>query len=135
MKDCWSLPRLGFKYFNSLGSVQDEPIYTFNDKYMRWFVRQAAYGGRVCAFNQYYKSNICEDILNIISKAALTVKRYTYDKIETYMKYKIEHFKIFEKDYESHFDDYRNENEEEKENFINEKLSQFPIHQILKQLS
>ena len=53
MKDCLSLPGLGLKHFNNLGTEEDEPIYTYNDKYMRWFVRQAAYGGRVCAFNQY----------------------------------------------------------------------------------
>ena len=62
MKDCLSLPGLGLKYFNSLQTEQDEPIYPYNDKYMRWFVRQAAYGGRVCLFNQYYKSKICDDI-------------------------------------------------------------------------
>ena len=54
MKDCWSLPGLGFRNFNSLRTEEDEPIYTYNDKFMRSFVRQAAYGGRVCAFNQYY---------------------------------------------------------------------------------
>ena len=54
MKDCLSLPGLGFKYFNSLRTYRDEPIYTYNDKYSRHFVRQAAYGGRVCAFSQYY---------------------------------------------------------------------------------
>ena len=56
MKDCLSLTELRFKYFYSLRTDQDEPIYTFNDKCMRWFVRQTAYGGRVWAFNQYYKS-------------------------------------------------------------------------------
>ena len=68
MKDCLILPGLGLKYFNSLRTDQDEAIYTYNDKYMRDFVRQAAYGGRVCAFNQYYKSNHCDDILKFISK-------------------------------------------------------------------
>ena len=68
MKDCLSVPGLGLKYFNSLRKEEDEPIYTHNDKYMRWFVRQAAYGGRVCAFNQYYKSKQCDDILKIISQ-------------------------------------------------------------------
>ena len=52
MKDCISLPGLGWKYFNSLRTEEDEPIYTYNDKYMRWFVRQSIKGGRVCAFNQ-----------------------------------------------------------------------------------
>ena len=42
MKDCLSLPGLGLKYFNSLRTEQEEPIYSYNDKYMRWFVRQAA---------------------------------------------------------------------------------------------
>ena len=55
LKDCLSLPGLGWKYFNSL-RTEDEPIYTYDDKYMRWFVRQSIKGGRVFAFNQYYKS-------------------------------------------------------------------------------
>ena len=54
MKDCLSLPGLGWKYLNSLRTEEDEPIYTYNDKYMRHFVRQSIKGGRVCAFNQYY---------------------------------------------------------------------------------
>ena len=31
-KDCLSLPGLGWKYFNSLSTEEDEPIYTYNDK-------------------------------------------------------------------------------------------------------
>ena len=104
MKDCLSLPRLGWKYFNSLRTEEDEPIYTYNDKYMRWFVRQSIKGGRVCSFNQYYKSKHCDDILKIINKE-LAVKGCVYDTIEAYMEYKNKHFKIFEKEYESKFDD------------------------------
>ena len=61
MKDCLSLPGLGWKYFNSLRTEEDEPICTYNDEYMRWFVRQSIKGGRVCAFNQYYKSPVYND--------------------------------------------------------------------------
>ena len=50
------------------------------------------------------------------------------------MKYKNKHCKIFEKEFENQFDDYRNENEEDKEKYINEKLSQLPIHQLKKQI-
>ena len=32
MKDCLSLPGLGLKYFISLRTEEDEPIYTYNDK-------------------------------------------------------------------------------------------------------
>ena len=85
MKDCLSLPGLGWKYFNSLRTEEDEPIYTYNDKYMRLFVRQSIKGGRVCAFNQYYKSKHCDEILKIINKE-LAVKGTIYDTIEAYME-------------------------------------------------
>ena len=133
MNDCLSLPGLGWKYFNSLRTEEDEPIYTYNDKYMRWFVRQSVKGGRVCAFNQYFKSNHYNDIKRFLSKE-LGVKRNIYDIIEEYLKYKNKHFKIFEKEYENQFDDYRFENVEEKENYINEKLSEHRLHQLIKQI-
>ena len=41
MKDCLSLSALGWKDFNSLRTEKDEPIYTYNDKYRRWFDRQS----------------------------------------------------------------------------------------------
>ena len=53
MKDCLSAPGLGCKFFNCMRDENDEPNYTYIDKYMRWFVRQSIKGGRVCAFNQY----------------------------------------------------------------------------------
>ena len=87
MKDYLSLPGLGLKDFNSLRTEEPEIIYTYNDKYMKWFVRQAAYGGRVCAFNQYYKSKSCDDILKIISKE-LCVEGNDYDVTEAYMEKK-----------------------------------------------
>ena len=133
MKDCLSLPGLGWKYFNSLRTEEDEPIYTCNDKYMRWFVRQSIKGGRVCTFNQYYKSKHCDDILEIINKE-LAVKGNVYDTIEAYIEYKNKYFKIFEKEYESQFNDYRDENVDEKEKYINEKLRQLPIHRLIKQI-
>ena len=74
----------------------------------------------MCAFNQYFKSQSCDDILKNISEE-LNVKGSVYDKIEAYMKYKNEHYKIFEKDYENQFNDYRDENIEEKEKSIIEK--------------
>ena len=66
MKGCLFLPGLGWKYFNTLRTEEDEPIYTYNGKCMRWFVRQSTKGGRVCAFNQYYKSDHYNDIKRIL---------------------------------------------------------------------
>ena len=132
-KDCLSLPGLGWKYFNSLRTEEDEPIYTYNVKYMRWFVRQSIKGGRVCVFNQYYKSDHYNDIKRILSKE-LGVKGNIYDIIEEYLRYKKKHYEIFEKEYEDQFDDYRDEDVEEKEKIIDEKLSNLRLHKIIKQI-
>ena len=48
------------------------------------------------------------------------------------MEYKNKLFKIFEEEYESQFNDYRDENEEEKQKNIKEKLSSLRLHNILK---
>ena len=87
MEDSLSLLGLGWEIFNSMRDENDEPLYTYNDKYKRWFVRQSIKGGRVCAFNQYYKSKICSDVLKIISEE-LKFDGNLYDIIEGYMKYK-----------------------------------------------
>ena len=87
MKDCLSVPGLGWKNFISLGTEEDERIDTYNDKYMRWFVRQSIKGGRVCHFNENYKSKICDDILIFISEE-LNVKGNIYDIKEAYLNIK-----------------------------------------------
>ena len=86
-----SLPGLGWKYFNSLRTEEDETIYTYNDKYVRWFVRQSIKEGRVSAFNQHFKSKFCDDLLKIISEE-LNVKGNIYDIIEAYLNSKNKHF-------------------------------------------
>ena len=42
MKNTLTLPNLADKFFNSLRDENDEPIYSYNDEYMRCFVRQNA---------------------------------------------------------------------------------------------
>ena len=100
---------------------------------MRCFVRQAVYGGCVCAFNQYYKLKSRDNILKNISKK-LNVKGNVYDIVEAYMIYKNKLFKLFGKEYESYFDDYRDENVEEK-NYMNKKVGELANHKLLQRLS
>ena len=74
-------------------------------------------------------------ILGILSKELdIPEDANIYEIIEEYLKYKKEHYDIYEKEYESQFDDYRHENEEDKEKVINEKLSQLRIHKLLNQI-
>ena len=87
MKNCLSAPGLGWKYFNIMRDENDEPIYTYNHKYMRHFVRQSIKGRQVSAFNQYYKSKVCVDILKILSRD-INVEGNVYDTIDAYMKKK-----------------------------------------------
>ena len=68
MKNSLTLRALAIKYFNSLRDESDEPIYTYNDDFMRHFVRQGIKGGRCSALGQYCKSAISEEVFNNISK-------------------------------------------------------------------
>ena len=110
---------------------EDEPVYTYNDKYIRYFVRRSIKRDRVCSFNQYFKSKRSDDFLKIISKE-LNVTGIIYDIIEVYSNYKNKHFKIIEKEYENKFNDYRDIDEEKMEKYINGELSELTVHQILK---
>ena len=106
MKDCLSLLGLGWKHFKSLGTEEDEPIYTYNDKYIRFFVRQSIKGSHVCAFNRYYKSKTCDNISEIISEE-INAKGIIHDIIEAHLNYINKQFRIIEKEYENQFDDHR----------------------------
>ena len=64
---------------------------------MRWFVRHSIKIGRVCAFNQYYKSKTCDDILRIITEE-LNVKGNLYDIIEAYLNFQNKLYKRFKKE-------------------------------------
>ena len=134
MEDWLSLPGLSWKYFISLRTEEDEPIYTYNDKYMRWFVRQSIKGGRVCAFNQYYKSNHYYDIKRILAKELGIRNGNIYDIIEEYLRYKKKFYDIYKKEYEDQFNDYRDEDVDEKEKYINEKLDNLRLHKLIKQI-
>ena len=61
-KNSLTLPSLAIEYFNNLKDENDEPIYTYNDEFMRHFVRQSIKGKRCSALNQYYKSNISDEV-------------------------------------------------------------------------
>ena len=137
MKNCSTLPSLAYKYFNSLRDESDDPIYTYNDEYMRHFVRQSIKGGRCSALKQYYKSNISQEVFNIISKE-LNVNGNDEDVCEIinkYFEYTNKQRKIIEDEYDSNFKDYRDIDEEERTEHINKELNKLPIHKKLQNLN
>ena len=66
IKDCLTEARSAWKCFGTY--KKDRGYYTFNDKYLREFIRKSNKSGKVAAFNRYFKSNQCEEISNTIKK-------------------------------------------------------------------
>ena len=134
MKISLTLPSLANKYFNRLRDENDEPIYTYTDPFMRNFVRKAIKGDRCNAFNQHYKSEISDEVFNIISKE-LNVDGNECDILEKYFEFLIENEKHYEKEFDSKYNDYRDIIQKEKTDFINEKLNMLSIHIKLSKLN
>ena len=63
-----TLRSLAKKCFSSSTDENDEPIYTYNEEYMRFFVRQSFNGGKCGSFTQYFKSIILDDVFNFFSR-------------------------------------------------------------------
>ena len=51
------------------------------------------------------------------------------------MIYKNHHLKTIKEEYESNFNDYRDIDEEEMNNYINKKLDEYPGHKLIQELS
>ena len=135
MKNSLTLPSLANKYFNSLRDESDEPIYTYNDEFMRHFVRQSIKGGRCSALNQYYKSNFSQEVFNIISKELnVNGNDNVCGIIDKYFEYTNKQRKIIEDEYDSKFKDYRDIDVEGKAEHINKELNKLSIHKKLQKL-
>ena len=133
VKNSLTLPSLANKYFNSLRDENDEPIYTYTEPFMRNFVRKTIKGGRCIAFNQHYKSEISDEVFNIISKE-LKFNGNICNLLENYFEFLIKYEKQYGKEFDSNYDDYRDINQKEKTNYINKKLNMLPIHKELSKL-
>ena len=95
---------------------------------MRLFVRKSFKGGRCVALNQYYKSTISDQVLNIMSQD-LGVVGNICEILEKYFNYANKYRKIIENEYDSQFDDCRDIDQEERTNYINKKLNRLVTHQ------
>ena len=136
MKNSLTLPSLANKYFNSLRDESDEPIYTYNDEFMRHFVRKSIKGGRCSALNQYYRSNISQEVFNYISKELnVNGKDNACEILNKYFEHTNEQRKIIEDEYDSKFNDYRDNDEEVRIEHVNKELNKLPIHKKLQKLN
>ena len=51
-KNSLTLPSLAITYFNGLGDENDEPIYTYNDEFIRHLIGKSIKSGRCGNFHQ-----------------------------------------------------------------------------------
>ena len=100
---------------------------------MRNFVRQSIEGGRCSACNQQYKSEISDEVFNTISKK-LNVNGIICDILMRYFEFLNKYEKLYAKEFDSQYEDYRDINEKEKSVYINNKLNMLPIHEELSKL-
>ena len=133
MKNSLTLLNLANKNFNNLGGENDEAIYTYNDEFMRRFVEQSIKGGRCSALNQYSISNISDEVFNNISKE-LNVNAKVCEILEKYFEYTKKHRKRIENDYDSHFNDYRDNDEEKRTEQVTKEINKLPIHKKIQKL-
>ena len=63
MKSSLPLPSLDRKYFNNLKNDNDEPIYTYNDEFMRHSVRKSC-----SIFYQCFQSSFADNVFDVLSQ-------------------------------------------------------------------
>ena len=101
---------------------------------MRLFVRQAIKEGSCAALNQHYKSIISDEVFEIISKE-LDIKGNVCEIIEKYFENTNKHRKKLENDYDLQFNDYRDNDEEERTKQNNKEPKKLPKHKKLQKLN
>ena len=117
LKKSITLPSLVYKYFNSLGYENDEPIYTYTDPFMRIFVRNSIKGGRCNVFNQHYESESNDEVFNIISRD-LNDNGDIWDLPEKYFEPSNKNVILYAKEFDSKYEDYRDINQKQKTDYI-----------------
>ena len=133
IKDCLTEASLGWKCFGTYN--KDREFYTFNDKYVRNFIRKSIKGRRCGAFNRYFESNQFDEIMSTIKKHLKIKDNEISDIIDKYLKYintKRDEFKL---KFENGEKDYRKINKKELDEFLEKKLGELEISKDLQKIN
>ena len=133
IKDCLTEACLGWKCFGTYN--KDREFYTFNDKYVCSFIRKSIKGGRCGAFNRYFESNQCENILNTIKKHLKIDDNEISNIIDEYLKYINTKRVEFKTEFENGEKDYRKMNIKELDKFLERKLGELNISKELQKIN
>ena len=135
VKNSLALSSLAKNFLESF-SLRDENygvIYTYNNEFMRPFLRQNIKGGRCSVLNRFYKSNISVEVFNTISKK-LDKNGNVRAILQKDFEYTNKHRKIIENEYDSQFNDYRDNDKEDRTEHISKELNKLPIHKKIQKL-
>ena len=111
IKDCLTGASLGWKCFGTYN--RDPEFYTFNDKFVRDFIRKSIKGGRVGAFKRYFESNECEEVLNFFKKHLKLNDNEVLNIVDEYLKHINIKRNDFQLEFENGEEDYRKINNKE----------------------
>ena len=132
IKDCLTEASLGWKCFGTYN--KDREFYTFNDKYVRDFIRKSIKGGRCGAFVRYFESNQCEEILSTIKTNLKINDNEISNIIDEYLKYITTKRKEYTLAFENGEKDYRKINKKELDKFLERKLGELEISKELQKI-
>ena len=105
IKDCLTEASLGWKCFGKYN--KNKEFYTFNDKYVRSFIRNSIKGGRCGAFNRYFESNQFDGIMSTIKKHLKINDNEISNIIDEYLKYNNTKRDEYTLEFENREKDYR----------------------------
>ena len=133
IKDCLTEASLGWKCFGTYN--KDREFYTFNNKYVRNFIRKSIKGGRCGAFIKYFVSNQCEEILNTIKKHLKINDNEISNIIDEYLKYITTKRKEYTLAFENGEKDYRKIIKKELDKFLERKRGELEISTELQKIN
>ena len=130
MKNFLTIASLAKKCLNSLRDENDEPIFAYTDPFMKDFLRNSKNGSMCNAFSQQYKSEIDDEVF-IKNSEKIKVNSNICDLPERYFEFLNKYEKLYAKEFDLKYEDYRNFNQKEKIDFNNNKLNILLIHEKL----
>ena len=133
IKDCLTEASLGWKCFGRYN--KDREFYTFNDKYVRNFIRKSIKGGRCGAFIRYFESNQFDEIMSTIKKHLKIDDNEISNIIDNYLKYITTKRREYTLAFENGEKDYRKINKKELDKFLERKLGELEISKDLQKIN
>ena len=132
IKDCLTEASLGWKCFGTYN--KDREFYSFNDKYVRDFIRKSIKRGRCGAYNKYFESKQFDELLSTIKTHLKINDKEISNIIDTYLKYINNKHNEFKLEFKNNEKDHRKINKKEIDKFLEKKLGELEISKELQKI-